>query len=71
MRAHVHAHPHACLRNAHARTRSVRIAEADLERVPELLAAVGEEQLASLQRNLSRVWHRRAGGMCVRMRPRV
>ncbi|PNH07817.1 putative glucuronoxylan glucuronosyltransferase F8H, partial [Tetrabaena socialis] len=36
---------------------SIRLPEADLARVPELLAAVPPERLLAYQRNLARVWH--------------
>ena len=41
----------------------VRIAEADIERTPEILAAIvdsdgGRRRLRQMQRGLARVWHR-------------
>ncbi len=37
---------------------SVRVKEADVERVPEVLLAVTPTQLASMQQHLARVWQR-------------
>lgn len=37
---------------------SVRIAEADIERVPEILLAIPDERIAEMQGNIAKVWHR-------------
>lgn len=37
---------------------SLRVAEADVARLPELLQAVSPQQLAALQAGLAKVWHR-------------
>jgi hypothetical protein len=39
-------------------SRSLRVAEADIARVPALLAAVSPAQLDAMQRALAKVWHR-------------
>ncbi|BDA44351.1 probable glucuronosyltransferase [Coccomyxa sp. Obi] len=37
---------------------SIRIAEADMERLPQILLAVSDTQLQAMQRSLKSVWHR-------------
>ncbi len=37
---------------------AVRVKEADVERVPDVLQAITPAQLASMQQHLARVWHR-------------
>ncbi len=41
---------------------SLRIAEADMDRVPEILRAVPPEEEARLAANVRRVWRRCVGG---------
>uniref|UniRef100_A0A7R9V264 Exostosin GT47 domain-containing protein n=1 Tax=Chlamydomonas euryale TaxID=1486919 RepID=A0A7R9V264_9CHLO len=37
---------------------SVRVAEAEVERLPEILAAIPEDKVKRMQARLSKVWHR-------------
>jgi hypothetical protein len=37
---------------------SVRIAQKDMERIPEILKAVSEQDIARMQANLAKVWRR-------------
>ncbi len=50
---------------------SRRIAEADINRTIEILKAITDEQVASMQEGISKVWHRCEGeGGCRRERER-